>query len=65
MAGALNLALAGPRIYSGYTVDDRYLNAPGRMDANSGDIARALRILLSACCLQAGLIVALSLWRPF
>jgi adenosylcobinamide-phosphate synthase len=53
MAGALGLALAGPRIYPGYTVNDRYLNASGRKDARASDVSRALRVLLGACGLQA------------
>ncbi|MEO9775010.1 adenosylcobinamide-phosphate synthase CbiB [Roseibium sp.] len=57
MAGALGLALAGPRIYPGYTVDDRYLNGSARLDAGVEDISRALTILLGALALQA-LIVA-------
>lgn len=52
MAGALGLALAGPRVYPGYTVNDRYLNAPGRKDARAEDITRALRVLLGAYGLQ-------------
>ncbi|MEO9526534.1 MAG: cobalamin biosynthesis protein, partial [Roseibium sp.] len=55
--GALGLALAGPRIYPGYTVDDRYLNGSARLDAGVEDISRALTILLGALALQA-LIVA-------
>jgi len=61
MAGALNLALAGPRIYPGYTVDDRYLNAEGRKDARAADVSRALRVLLGAYGVQALLIFCVAL----
>ncbi|MTI46038.1 adenosylcobinamide-phosphate synthase [Roseibium hamelinense] len=52
-AGALNLALAGPRIYSGYTVDDPYMNENGRRDATARDISRSLTLLCGACVFQA------------
>nr|WP_031335941.1 adenosylcobinamide-phosphate synthase CbiB [Rhodopseudomonas sp. B29] len=61
MAGALGLALAGPRIYGGAIVDDPFLNAEGRRDARPDDIGRALRVMLGGCVLQAGLY-ALVLW---
>lgn len=55
MAGALGLALAGPRSYGNVIVDDPYLNAGGRADARPEDIRRALRVFVGA----AGLIGAL------
>lgn len=60
MAAALGVALAGPRAYSGYRVDDPFLNA-GARDAAPNDIARALRIFIAACALHALLYVLLSL----
>jgi len=60
MAGALDLALAGPRIYPGYTVNDRYLNASGRKAARGEDITRALRVLLGAYGLQALLVTGVA-----
>lgn len=42
MAGALGLALAGPRHYSGVLVDDATMGAGGRREATAGDIRRAL-----------------------
>ncbi|MBN9670437.1 adenosylcobinamide-phosphate synthase CbiB [Roseibium aggregatum] len=59
MAGALGIALAGPRIYPGYTVNDRYLNATARKEANAADISRALNIMLGAMAAQV--VFALSL----
>ena len=47
MAGALGLRLAGPRIYDGVTVDDRWMG-DGRTEANVGDIDRALAIYRTA-----------------
>lgn len=55
MAGALGVALAGPRRYPGYTVDDPFLNADGRTAATPADIRAALRILAGGCgALAAG-----------
>jgi adenosylcobinamide-phosphate synthase len=59
MAGALGIALAGPRIYGGKTVDDPFLNAEGRQAATPDDIGRALRVMLGGCWLQAILYAAL------
>lgn len=56
MAGALGLAIAGPRRYGGRTVDDAWMGAGGRTEATAEDIRRALRLYLAACILQAALI---------
>lgn len=61
MAGALGLALAGPRAYPGYKVDDPYMNPAGRRRANAEDITAALRIYLGACAIQTLIIGILSL----
>ncbi|SHL99844.1 adenosylcobinamide-phosphate synthase CbiB [Roseibium suaedae] len=61
MAGALGLALAGPRVYTGYKVEDPYMNPAGRRDANAEDIAAALRVYMGACAIQALIIAILSL----
>lgn len=53
MAGALQLALAGPRRYAECTVDDPFLNPDGRRDARPDDISRALRVLIVASALHA------------
>lgn len=60
MAGALGIALAGPRIYPGYTVNDRFLNSAGRRDVNAGDITRALRVMVSAYTFQTMLVLAVA-----
>jgi adenosylcobinamide-phosphate synthase len=56
MAGALGLALAGPRQYAEGRVDDPWLGG-GTARARAGDIARALRLYALACLLLAGLIL--------
>lgn len=62
MAGALDLALAGPRRYGTRVVDDPFLNPAGRTDATPGDIGRALKVLKVATLLGATLVVIVALW---
>ena len=57
MAGALGLALAGPRVYDGIEVDDALMGS-GRRDADAQDIRRALKLYRRA---DAALIVSLAL----
>ncbi|MCZ4289211.1 adenosylcobinamide-phosphate synthase CbiB [Hoeflea alexandrii] len=64
MAGALGLALAGPRQYGGEMVMEASLNAAGRRDANAGDIRAALMIFRRACdclALMVGLVFVVSI----
>jgi adenosylcobinamide-phosphate synthase len=61
MAGALGIALAGPRIYAEGPVHDPYLNAEARKDATADDIGRALKLFAAACVLQAAIYTALML----
>jgi adenosylcobinamide-phosphate synthase len=61
MAGALGLALAGPRRYGEHTVEDPFLNAESRKVAASDDISRALTLLVAACVLEAAAYAALAL----
>ena len=56
MAGALGLALAGPRPYAEGDVADPWLG-DGTPDAIPADIARALRLYTLACLLLAGLVL--------
>ncbi|MCV3208880.1 adenosylcobinamide-phosphate synthase CbiB [Mesorhizobium sp. YC-39] len=48
MAGALGLALAGPRSYGGVVVEDAFMGDGGRRDAESTDIRRALKLYRTA-----------------
>ena len=59
MAGALGLALAGPRDYAEERVEDPWIGS-GTPLARPADIARALRLYAVACLLLAGVI--LSAW---
>jgi len=61
MAGALGLALAGPRSYGDHVVDDPFLNAEARQDAMPGDIGRALDLMAAACAAEAAAYAVLAL----
>lgn len=59
-AGALNLALGGPRKYPGLVVDEKWIGT-GRARAEISDIHRALHLYTVSCLIQAGLVIFL-LW---
>jgi adenosylcobinamide-phosphate synthase len=59
MAGALDLALAGPRVYGGVTVDDILMGA-GRRDAKSDDIRAALALYRRADLMLIVLVALLA-----
>ena len=61
MAGALGIALAGPRRYAEGLVNDPFLNAGAREAATPDDIGRALDLFAAACLLQAAVYAALAL----
>ncbi|MCG6115621.1 MAG: adenosylcobinamide-phosphate synthase CbiB [Mesorhizobium sp.] len=61
MAGALGLALAGPRSYGGTVVDDALMGAGGRRAATAGDIRLALKLFRIADGLLIALIGGLAL----
>ena len=60
MAGALGLALAGPRRYGGRVVEDAWMGQ-GREAATPDDIFRALALYRRACLLLWLLVAALTL----
>lgn len=60
MAGALGLALGGPRCYPGLTVNEPWMGR-GRTAATIADIRRALVVFIVACVIDAGLVAG-ALW---
>jgi adenosylcobinamide-phosphate synthase len=56
LAGALGVALAGPRRYGGKMVEDHWMNDGGRRDATVEDIRRGVRLYAIACILQAAML---------
>ncbi len=64
MAGALGLALAGPRRYDGEMVEDAVMGDGGRRATNAHDIRRAITLYRIADGLLIGLVViAAGLWH--
>jgi adenosylcobinamide-phosphate synthase len=61
MAGALELKLAGPRVYGGVHVPDHWMGH-GRAEAEAADIRHALRVYRFACLVQAGVLAMLAFW---
>ncbi len=57
MAGALGLAIAGPRVYHGHRVSDPWMNDGGRWQMNATDIRAGLKLYLRACVILAILVV--------
>ncbi len=60
MAGALGLALAGPRQYGGTLLDDAVMGAGGRRDATAADIRLALRLYRTADAILICLVALLA-----
>jgi adenosylcobinamide-phosphate synthase len=60
MAGALGLALAGPRVYGGVAVDDA-LMGDGRRDASAKDVRAALTLYRRADGILIGLVAICAL----
>ncbi|CZT35480.1 adenosylcobinamide-phosphate synthase CbiB [Rhizobium sp. 9140] len=61
MAGALNLQLAGPRLYAGGRVEEPMMNAAGRPVATVDDIFRGVRVFHAACTLALAAVVSAAL----
>jgi adenosylcobinamide-phosphate synthase len=61
MAGALGVALAGPRRYASHMVDDPFINAEATSPAAPDDIGRALDLYTAACVIEAAGYAALAL----
>lgn len=56
MAGALGIAVAGPRVYKDMMKQDPWINARGRLDVGSEDIWQALRIMQAVIMLSIPLV---------
>ena len=62
MAGALDLALAGPRRYGELVVNDPWLGS-GRARATPTDMRRALMVFIVACLIQLAVLAGLGMLR--
>jgi adenosylcobinamide-phosphate synthase len=61
-AGALGLALGGPRRYGAIEVDGAWFNPEGRSEAGATDIRRAIRLIDAAWAILFGLACLTALW---
>lgn len=59
MAGALGVALAGPRRYHGELVMDHWMGQGGTPYASALDIRRALQLYMLACGIEAMILLAI------
>ncbi|MEM0987377.1 MAG: adenosylcobinamide-phosphate synthase CbiB [Pseudomonadota bacterium] len=62
LAGSLDLAIAGRRVYPDRVVDDPYLNEEGRHDIGPADIERAIQLLWRAWGLMLALAFVSVAW---
>ena len=62
MAGALGIALAGPRTYGGETVNDDWMG-DGRARLTHKDIERAMYLYGVACLITGGLVGLIAVVR--
>ena len=60
MAGALGLALLGPRQYEGEAAADTAWLGDGRREATADDLRRTVRVFAAACALVAALTAAIA-----
>ncbi|MBP1847080.1 adenosylcobinamide-phosphate synthase [Rhizobium petrolearium] len=65
MAGALGIALAGPRSYGGQMIEARFMGEGGRSELTQDDIRRALKLARVADALLIGLFgfLAWVIWQ--
>ncbi|CDZ29883.1 adenosylcobinamide-phosphate synthase CbiB [Neorhizobium galegae] len=65
MAGALGIALAGPRSYGGQMIEARFMGEGGRSELTYDDIRRALKLARIADALLIGLfgLLAWIIWQ--
>lgn len=59
-AGALDLALAGPRVYGGAPTEDPFLNENGKRAADADDIRSVVDLIWRAWALTLGLAVLIA-----
>lgn len=61
MAGALDLQLAGPRVYGGVKVSEPMINAPGRSVAESEDIDAGIAVFYGACSAMTLIVLLIAM----
>lgn len=61
MAGALDLQLAGPRVYGGVKVSEPMINGPGRAVARSEDIDAGISVFYGACTVMTVFVLVVAM----
>ncbi len=61
MAGALDIQLAGPRIYGGVVVSEPMINGAGKSGIGAGDVERALTVYAGTCTVLAATVLLIFL----
>jgi adenosylcobinamide-phosphate synthase len=61
MAGALDIAVAGPRVYLTGPVYDAWMNKGGRTEVRRDDIPRALKLFVASCSVQAAVVALIAI----
>ena len=61
MAGALDIALAGPRVYAGEQVMEPMQNSAGRKNIGPTDIDLAIEVFWSACTVLTVVVIVTGL----
>ena len=61
MAGSLQLALAGPRVYSDMMKQDPWINARGRLDAGVDDIWQSMQIIRSIVLFSMFIVICIGI----
>ncbi|KXF76930.1 cobalamin biosynthesis protein [Paramesorhizobium deserti] len=60
-AGALDVALAGPRVYAGDIVNEPMVNGAGKRELGAGDIEAALKLFWHSMTVLTGIVLVLGL----
>jgi adenosylcobinamide-phosphate synthase len=60
MAGAMGIAVGGPRCYHGQRVEAAWMNGGGRAALVPGDIGRCLQLFTAACAVQFAIVLAIA-----
>ncbi|YBV97187.1 adenosylcobinamide-phosphate synthase CbiB [Phyllobacteriaceae bacterium JZ32] len=60
-AGALDVALAGPRVYAGDIVNEPMVNGAGRRELGAGDIEAAIKLFWMSMTVLAAIVLVLGL----
>ena len=61
MAGAIGIALGGPRVYAHETVEQAWINSPGKRDLDVSDIEACMDVFSRSCHVLWAVVASLAL----